>query len=118
MRLLALAVACFAAGACAHEPSDLARPAWLAAKIAEYERLPVANPPRSIHRATWKGGKVFYVPPICCDIPSEVYDEKGTLLCYASGGFAGGDGRCPGFAAEGMTLLWQDPRGAANVSPR
>ena len=56
--------------------------------------------------------------PRCCDIPSEVYDEKGALLCYASGGFAGGDGRCPGFSTEGMTLLWQDPRGAATPPPR
>lgn len=119
MRLFAAGAVCLAALSCAQlpvgpsRPVVSVRPAWLTGKIAGYESAPISNPPRSIHRAGWKGATVYYVPPVCCDIPSEVYDEKGALLCYASGGFAGGDGRCPGFSTEGMTLLWQDPRGPA-----
>ncbi len=124
MRLLAAATVCLAAAACAQVPPAptrpvvSVRPAWLVARIAEYGRVPVSNPARSIYRAAWEGATVYYVPPVCCDIPSEVYDERGVLLCYASGGFAGGDGRCPGFSTDGMTLLWQDPRGASIAPAR
>jgi hypothetical protein len=41
-----------------------------------------------------------------------LYDADGKLLCYPAGGFAGGDGRCPAFAADErrMRLVWRDKR--------
>jgi hypothetical protein len=87
-------------------------PAWLAARIAEFKRLPASSPPRSIVVTTHDGKKVYYVSAACCDIPSELYDEQGALLCYPGGGFAGGDGRCPTFVLgrQPVTRVWQDDR--------
>jgi len=102
----------------AQGPQPAAPPAWLQGKIAEYEKLPPFNPPRSIV-ATKHGGKtVYFVSAACCDIPSELYDEKGTLLCYPTGGFAGGDGGCPAFVPGRMpmTTVWRDNRAASHSS--
>jgi hypothetical protein len=46
---------------------------------------------------TYKGRTAYYYPPRCCDIPSRLLDEQHKLICYPSGGFAGGDGKCPQF---------------------
>lgn len=46
---------------------------------------------------TYKGRPAYYFPPKCCDIPSQLLDEHHKLICYPSGGFAGGDGKCPQF---------------------
>ena len=120
--------------ACAHPlpvvKSDAApvatepRPDWIAAKIAEYESLPIANPQRSIVRYKFEGKTVFYIPPICCDIPSQLFSEEGKLLCYPDGGFTGrGDERCPTFhkLKREEQLIWQDGRSrippSSNVKP-
>ena len=92
---------------------------WLQVKIWEYQSQPVSNPPRSIVKTTFEGKPVYYVPPVCCDIPSELYAEDGALMCYPSGGFTGaGDGKCPRFKLEYMdyikdnktNIVWQDKR--------
>ncbi len=86
-------------------------PAWLRLKIAQYEQLPVSTPPRSIARVEYQGRTVYYVAPICCDIPSELYSEEGTLLCFPDGGLAGGDGRCPSLGTPiDAPLVWRDKR--------
>ena len=107
-----------ALAACAQQPptaTAIAQPTWLQRKIAEYQNLPPFNPPRSIVRATYQGKTVYYVSAACCDLPSELYDERGTLVCYPDGGFAGGDGRCPLFATFGQSIstVWRDDRGRA-----
>ena len=96
----------------AQPPQTNGLPVWLAAKVAEFQRLPPFNPPRSILRTQYQGKVAFHISPACCDIPSELYDEQGVLLCFPTGGFAGGDGRCPGFLLdEGQaTLVWRDAR--------
>ncbi len=94
---------------------------WLQAKIWDYQSKPVSSPPRSVIKTMFEGKPVYYVPPVCCDIPSELYAEDGTLMCYPSGGFTGaGDGKCPRFKLEyeGVSLnkdnknsmVWQDKR--------
>ena len=71
-------------------------PAWLAERA------------RAAGDGGWPGGIVllfevegrplYYVPPRCCDIPAELYDAEGALLCKPHGGFADlGDGRCPAY---------------------
>jgi protein-S-isoprenylcysteine O-methyltransferase Ste14 len=97
----------------AQERPLLLQPLWLQLKAAEIEKLPAQRPPRSISRATFQGKTVYYVTPACCDIPSELYDDSGTLMCFPDGGFAGGDGRCPGFslAAGRVSTVWRDERG-------
>ena len=87
-------------------------PKWIQTKIAGYQGLPPFSPPRFILRARYEGKDVYYVSPACCDIPSELYDEGGNLLCYPDGGFAGGDGKCRSFATIGNVLstVWRDAR--------
>ena len=95
----------------ASQPTILLAP-WLQLKIAQYRQLPPANPPRSILQTTYEGKKAYFIPRACCDIPSELYNEGGTLICFPDGGFAGGDGKCPKFTLEGNapTLVWHDDR--------
>jgi hypothetical protein len=74
---------------------------WLQAKIWQYQGAAVSNPPRSVIKTTFEGKLVYYVPPVCCDIPGELYSQDGTLMCYPSGGITGnGDGKCPMFRIE------------------
>jgi hypothetical protein len=98
---------------------------WLQAKIWDYQNKPVSNPPRSIIKTTFEGKPVYYVPTVCCDIPSELYAEDGALMCYPSGGITGnGDGKCTKFRFEYLdnqinkdnmekkkiNLVWEDKR--------
>lgn len=92
---------------------------WLQVKIWDYQIKPVSNPPRTIIKTSFEGKSVYYVPPVCCDIPSELYADDGKLICYPSGGFTGaGDGKCPKFKLEYLDLdkdnktsiVWQDKR--------
>jgi hypothetical protein len=95
---------------------------WLQIKIWDYQSRAVSGPPRSIVKTVFEGKPVYYVPPVCCDIPSELYAEDGTLMCYPSGGITGnGDGKCPMFRIEytdntknskdnKTSLVWADKR--------
>ena len=104
---LALGVACATEG-----PPD---PAWLTRLIHEIESQPVANPPAFIARYEYGGQVVYYLPPRCCDIPSNLYDAAGAIICHPDGGMTGGgDGRCPDFFARRSNeqIVWRDPRGS------
>jgi hypothetical protein len=94
------------------EPSS-ALPQWLQSMIAQIESEPVTNPPSAIYRYRYQGASVYFRPERCCDLPSELYDEAGQLLCHPSGGITGrGDGRCPDFfnSRGDERVVWQDPR--------
>ena len=110
--IIVILVLCASAASAQETPANAQSP-WLQLKIAEFQKLPPFSPPRSIHRATYQGEAVYYVSPACCDIPSELYDAAGELVCYPDGGFAGGDGRCPSFTFVGnrVTAVWRDDRG-------
>lgn len=88
-------------------------PSWLVVKIMEFQNQPPTNPPIVITRWLYTGMTVYYIPPYCCDIFSELYNEVGDLLCAPSGGITGlGDGKCPDFfdlRTDGETV-WQDNR--------
>ena len=104
--------------ACATErPVDSERlPAWLTGLIQELESQPVANPPAYIARYDYKSQVVYYLPARCCDIPSNLYDAVGIIVCHPDGGFSGtGDERCADFVAQrkNETIIWRDPRAAA-----
>lgn len=92
---------------------------WLQIKIWDYQSKPVSNPPRRIVKTMFEGKLVYYVPAVCCDIPSELYAEAGKLLCYPSGGITwAGDGKCPKFRIEYLennkdnttNIVWEDKR--------
>ncbi len=86
---------------------------WINDLIEKFESDPVANPPLSIWRYNYEGQTVYYVPPMCCDMFSRLYDASGNVICHPDGGFTGmGDGRCPDFFAKRTdgTLIWRDAR--------
>jgi hypothetical protein len=124
MKIIVLLVATFilSLSACAQKPAlDTTLP-WLQIKIWDYQSKPVSNPARSVIKTTYEDKPVYYVPPVCCDVPSELYAEDGKLICYPSGGITGnGDGKCPKFRIEYLdnktnitdnknTIVWEDKR--------
>lgn len=88
-------------------------PAWVNARIAQYQNAPVGNPPQSIWQYEYRGQTVYYIPPQCCDQFSQVYDSSGKIICAPDGGFTGaGDGKCSDFfkVAKKGVLIWKDSR--------
>lgn len=105
LRVLATVLSVAAATGCASQPT------WLASKIAELEQLPPATPPREIHRIDYQGRTAYLLTATCCDIPAELHEESGQLICFPYGGFAGGDGRCPGvMPVRTSAPVWRDLR--------
>ena len=90
-----------------------ARPDWLEKYIRECQAGQPGNPAYSVWRYVYKGEKVYYFPPQCCDQYSRLYDEAGKLLCAPDGGMTGsGDGGCADFfkMRTGGVQIWRDPR--------
>lgn len=88
-------------------------PEWLADLIAQKQNSPVENPPASIVQYEYKGAVVYYVPPRCCDVFSDLYDIEGNVICHPSGGLTGdGDGLCPDFFKQRINehVIWKDVR--------
>ena len=112
---LLLAVVLSAACAMEKTVGEEPRPEWVTALIRELESEPVANPPAQLIRYDYQGQAVYYLPPRCCDIPSNVYNATGAVICQADGGLRGdGDGRCPDFFTlrKDEKIIWRDPRGS------
>jgi hypothetical protein len=115
IRITALFLAASLGAACATGRSVGPEPEWLTTLVHNLESQPVANPPAFIARYDYGGRVVYYLPPRCCDIPSNVYTADGTIICHADGGFNGsGDGRCPDFlsARKNEKIVWRDARGS------
>ena len=80
--------------------------------IEKMKSEPVTNPPRKIYSYKFLGKKVFYVPAICCDFFSDLYNDSCRLMGHPDGGFTGkGDGSIKDFStATDEKLLWADSR--------
>jgi|GEM_PF-653739 len=88
-------------------------PAWLQKVVDELKNAPVENPGASVYMYQYKGQTVYYVPPMCCDIWSTLYNDKGNVIAHPDGGLTGkGDGRAQDFLKErtGEKLVWKDDR--------
>ena len=87
-------------------------PDWLAARLRATTAGPAGDRPSRVARYEYRGGTVYYLPPRCCDIPSELHDAAGDLLCRPDGGFVDGDAHCPDFLARrrGGEIVWGDGR--------
>ncbi|MCH7705747.1 MAG: hypothetical protein IIB33_01720 [Chloroflexi bacterium] len=86
---------------------------WQAALIRRLENEPVADPPASLTRYEYKGQAVYYLPPRCCDMFSDLYDDSGNIIGHPDGGITGqGDGRGPDVLAgrESERFVWKDRR--------
>ena len=90
-----------------------ARPKWLADRIQYHLAEPKQNPVVQITRYNYKGKVVYYETMGCCDQFSNLYDQKGKMLCHPDGGLTGrGDGQCADFDKNKTSeaLVWRDPR--------
>ena len=82
-------------------------------KIDEFKRQPVQNPPRSVYSFIYSDSIVYYIPSICCDQFSDLYDGNCLLLGHPDGGFIGkGDGKVNDFSTTktGEKIIWKDSR--------
>ena len=114
----AIAMAGIAAWCVARQQEDGADvPRWMQVKIAQLEAMPPGSPPRAIRLVTYQGKKAYYLTPTCCDIPSELLDRSGALICNPDGGFLGHDAKCPAFALPPQApVVWEDSRRPAATS--
>lgn len=98
-----------------HEGSATANklPACINDLVAQFKQEKVQNPPRKIYSYTYQGKTVYYVPAICCDFFSDLYDSNCKLIGHPDGGFTGkGDGKLQDFgtARTNEVLVWEDKR--------
>ena len=88
-------------------------PRCIQKKIREIKSDPVTNPASSIWKYDYHGQTVYYIPPRCCDIESQLYDDNCNQICSPDGGISGGgDGKCADFFDDRTNeqLIWQDDR--------
>jgi hypothetical protein len=81
--------------------------------VKEYQKEPKQNPPRKVIQYLFEGKIVYYVPAICCDFFSDLYDSECKLLGHPDGGFTGkGDGSVKDFTqnAKEINVIWEDKR--------
>ena len=81
--------------------------------IKQYEKEPKQNPPRKVIQYLFEDKTVYYVPAICCDFYSDLYDSECKLLGHPDGGFTGqGDGSIKDFTqnAKVIKMIWEDKR--------
>lgn len=51
---------------------------------------------------------VYLISPGCCDMFSELYDDKCNFICAPSGGFTGkGDGKCKDLDLQKELVIWK-----------
>ncbi len=100
-------------GACTKESIPADTPACIKEKIEQMKKASVSNPPSSVWQYTFNNQTVYYIPPVCCDVFSNLYDDKCNLICHPDGGLSGmGDGKCPDFfeKRKNEKLIWRDDR--------
>src|SRR5262245_34203861 len=72
-------------------------PPCINAKIEFLKTQPPGHPSYSVYQYDYRGQKVYYFPPQCCDQFSDLYDAQCNLICHPDGGILGGDGNCTDF---------------------
>jgi hypothetical protein len=88
-------------------------PTCIKEMIKKMETEPVTNPPGKVYSYTYNNKTVYYVPAICCDFFSDLYDDSCKIIAHPDGGFTGrGDGKIKDFEAERKNekLIWADKR--------
>jgi hypothetical protein len=86
-------------------------PACIAARVDKMCAQPSQREPMSVTRYRYRGQDVYYIPPHCCDIPSELLDAECRIVCMPDGGLTGaGDGKCPDFRTTraGGEVIWRE----------
>ena len=86
---------------------DVTVPGCLKELIRQFIKEEKQNPPRAVYGYTYMEKQVYYVPAICCDFFSDLYDSNCKLIGHPDGGYTGkGDGTAPDFMQlrKGETL--------------
>jgi hypothetical protein len=94
-------------------PKEIALPKGIEKLIAKFKAEEVTNPPREVWQYTLIDKTVFYVPAVCCDNFSDLYNDAGELIAHPDGGFTGkGDNKMPNFEIDRTDgkLVWKDKR--------
>lgn len=89
-------------------------PACIARQITIFKTKPVQYPPHKIYQYKYNNKIVYYIPAICCDQFSDLYDNNCVLLGHPDGGFSGkGDLLFLDFLSTKTEekLIWEDERG-------
>lgn len=84
---------------------------WLKNLIRQLRQEKPANPPAKIYRYTYREQVVYHLTGRCCNLPGQVYDINGNVICEPDGGITGkGDRRCTDFfeTRSNKTLIWED----------
>ena len=92
-------------------PKDV--PTCIQRKIKSFLKKDKRNPPAKIWQYTYNGETVYYIPSYCCDIPSDLLNEKCKIICHPDGGDSGnGSGTCSDFFRNRINekLIWEDKR--------
>jgi hypothetical protein len=88
-------------------------PTCIKEMIKKMETEPVTNPPGKVYSYTYNNKTVYYVPAICCDFFSDLYDDSCKIIAHPDGGFTGrGDGKIKDFeeGRKNEKLIWADKR--------
>lgn len=93
--------------------SSVVVPECINKMIAQFKAEEKQNPPRKIYQYTYREKTVYYVPALCCDFFSDLYDSDCKIIGHPDGGFTGkGDGSMTDFftARINEKLIWADER--------
>ena len=93
--------------------TDAGLPECIKKLIDQFKKEEKQNPSRSVYRYSYNGKTVYYVPAICCDFFSDLYDSTCKLIGHPDGGFTGrGDGTAVDFiqTRTNEKLIWKDER--------
>jgi hypothetical protein len=81
--------------------------------IAKMAKDSITQPLSKIYSYTFNDKTVYYVPGVCCDNFSDLYDDSCRIIAHPDGGFTGkGDRKMPTFHDEKKNekLIWEDKR--------
>jgi hypothetical protein len=90
-----------------------ALPLCIKTMIEKMKVEPVTNPPSKMYSYSFNNKTVYYVPGVCCDNFSDLYDDSCKIIAHPDGGFTGkGDRKLPTFHDEKKNekLIWEDKR--------
>ncbi len=88
-------------------------PTCIKALIEKMKTAAITNPPSKLYRYTFESKTVYYVPAVCCDQFSDLYNDSCIIIAHPDGGFTGkGDKRLPTFRTtkSNEKLIWEDIR--------
>jgi hypothetical protein len=81
--------------------------------ISKMEKDSLTDPANKIYSYSLNNKTVYYVPGVCCDNFSVLYDDSCRIIAHPDGGFTGkGDRKMPNFHEEKKNekLIWEDTR--------